>query len=77
MLASKKIARSTASSLKSTGSSVAKGKDSFIGYLYKRIMTIWKSMWGKTKSMMWVVSTGTYLIRKDLYFWYCRLALLI
>ena len=58
----KNQARSTGVSLKSSSSSVSGKKDNFITFLYKRIYALLMKLWGKTKSMLWIGSTGTIFI---------------
>ena len=50
--------RSTAVSLKSSSSSVSGKKDNFFTFLYKRIYALLMKLWGKTRSMLWISSTG-------------------
>ena len=50
--------RSTGVSLKSSSSSVSGKKDNFFTFLYKRIYALLMKLWGKTRSMLWIGSTG-------------------
>ena len=54
----KKAGHTSALSLNSTSSSVPGKKDTFLVFLYKRIYHLLMKLWAKTKSMLWIGSTG-------------------
>lgn len=61
MLASRNnVNKSSVSSTKITAStsSVRQGKESFFTWFYKKCTALFGYLWGKGKSMMWIISTG-------------------
>lgn len=61
MLASRSTSVGKSTNSSKLGGSLASSKikkDSFFVYAYKRLISLFSAIWGKTRKTMWILSTG-------------------
>lgn len=65
MLASRSTSVGKSTNSSKLGGSLASTKpkkDNFFVYAYKRLISLFSAIWGKTRKTMWIFSTGIFIV---------------